>query len=75
LLSESSNKQLRERLVEFIARASLGTENERIIGALLKDSLGSMILESSQQFVAEIFLPLLNSYSKTAVSLLPFNRA
>lgn len=34
-----------------------------------------MILESSQQFVAEIFLPLLNSYSKTVISLLPFNKA
>lgn len=34
-----------------------------------------MVLESSQQFVAEIFLPLLNSYSKTAISLLPFNKA
>jgi hypothetical protein len=53
----------------------LGTENEKIIGALLKDSLGSMVLESSQQFVAEIFLPLLNSYNRTTVSLLPYNKS
>jgi hypothetical protein len=33
-----------------------------------------MFLESSQQFIAEIFLPLLNSFSKTTVSLLPFNK-
>lgn len=75
MLSDSSNKLLRERLVEFIGRASLGTENEKIIGTLLKESLSSMVLESSQQFVAEIFLPLLNSFSKTAISLLPFNKA
>jgi hypothetical protein len=64
---------LRETLVDFIGKASLGSENERIIGALLKDSLNSIALESSQLFIAEIFLPLLNSYSKTVVNLLPFN--
>lgn len=41
---------------------------------MLKDSLREMILEGSQQFIAEIFLPLLNSFNKTLVNLIPYNR-
>ena len=40
---------------------------------MLKDSLSEMILEGSQQFIAEIFLPLLNSFNKTLVNLIPYN--
>jgi len=64
---------LRESLVNFIAVASLGSPNERIIGALLKDSLNTTILEGSSKFVGEVFLPLLNSYSKTVVCLVPYS--
>lgn len=43
------------------------------IGGLLKDSLVSMVLEGNKKFVNEVFLPLLNSYSKTAVCIIPYN--
>ena len=59
--------------MNFIAVASLGSPNERIIGALLKDSLNTTILEGSSKFVGEVFLPLLNSYSKTVVCLVPYS--
>jgi len=73
LLAKADSSQLRESLVNFIAVASLGSPNERIIGALLKDSLNTTILEGSSKFVGEVFLPLLNSYSKTVVCLVPYS--
>ena len=41
---------------------------------MLKDSLSEMILEGSQQFIAEIFLPLLNSFNKTLVNSTNFSK-
>ena len=41
---------------------------------MLKDCLSSLNSEVSQQFIAEIFLPLLNSYSKINVNLIPYNK-
>ena len=48
MVSSEESKHVRQSLVEFIGRISLGSENEKVIGAMLKDSLNSAAMVSSR---------------------------
>jgi hypothetical protein len=75
VLSIANNEILRKNFVELIARTSLGSENETLIAQMLKDSIPNIISEGNEKFVGEIFLPLLNSYDKISVCILPYSKA
>ena len=40
---------------------------------MLKDSLTGKVVDISQNFVGQVFLPILDSFSKTPVCLLPYD--
>ena len=67
------NGMLRDSFVNFITCSVLGSENEKIIGSLLKDSLTGNVTEGNQNFVGQVFLPILNSFDKVSVCILPYN--
>lgn len=73
VLFEDGGSELREAFVHFISRSVLGSENEKTIALMLKKSLTGKAVESNKQFVGQVFLPILNSFSKTPVCLIPYD--
>lgn len=72
LVGEKNNK-LRETFVNFINRSVLGSENEKLVAEILKSSLTSSGIDQNKFFVGQVFLPILNSYSKTTLCVHPYD--
>ena len=73
LLVNESHANLRETFVQFITRSVLGSSNERMLAEMLKETLTRNVIDINKHFVGQIFLPILNSFSKSLVCLLPFD--
>ena len=73
MLVTAANESLRLAFVQLISRSVLGPENEKTIALMLKESLTGKVVEINQNFVAQVFLPILNSFSKTPVCIMPYD--
>ena len=74
ILTSPENSNLRDSFVNFITRSVLGSQNEKVVGLLLKDSLTGRVTEGNQNFVGQVFLPILNSFDKVSVCISPYNQ-
>lgn len=43
------------------------------VAEILKSSLASSAVEQNKYFVAQVFLPILNSFAKTTICMHPYN--
>lgn len=66
-LKKAENVELRRSFVAFITNSLLGTASEKQLAILLKDSLEKLVADFSNEFVTEVFLPILNSSTTVPV--------
>jgi hypothetical protein len=74
MLVKDKNTKLRESLTKFISNSVLGTSNERCVAEILKFELMKIGSEHNQYFIGEVFLPILNSFEKRTIYVVPYNR-
>lgn len=73
ILVGEKNSELRDSFVNFINRSVLGSENEKLVAQILKDSLVSSAVDQNKYFVGQVFLPILNSFAKTTICMHPYD--
>ena len=73
IITSPDNSNLRDSFVNFITRSVLGSQNEKVVGLLLKDCLTGSVTDGNQNFVGQVFLPILNSFDKVSVCISPYN--
>lgn len=71
----ASNKDLRAALVDFLVNSTVGTESEKALAGLLKESLDTLGTQTGSDYLmeTEVFLPILNSFCSVPVCLQSYN--
>jgi hypothetical protein len=67
----AAQKDLRKALVDFLVNSTIGTEGEKTLANLLKESLDILGSQTNNEYLMEmeVFLPILNSYGNIPVCL------